>query len=196
MKRRQIVMLSAGVSVALMQVTSSAEAQSLYQEDSFRSLIGDNKAFRPGDVITVQVFENSTAVSSSDTATRRKNGISAELAHGPRSVGQTSISVGSDFDGGGRTQRTNRLLTTVTVTVRQVLENGQLRIAGEQLVTVNDEPQRVTVEGLVRPLDITDGNVVMSTRIADARITYVGEGDLASRGRKPWWRSVTDWIGF
>jgi flagellar L-ring protein precursor FlgH len=54
----------------------------------------------------------------------------------------------------------------------------------------------VTLEGLVRPVDITDGNVVQSTRIADARITYVGEGDLTERGRRAWWRKLLDALGF
>ena len=104
--------------------------------------------------------------------------------------------MGGDFDGGGRTQRTSRLLTTVSVTVREVLPGGQLRIAGAQSLTVNEELQTVTLEGLVRPADISDGNVVLSTRIADARITYLGEGDVAERNRRPWWRKVLDTVGF
>jgi flagellar L-ring protein precursor FlgH len=162
----------------------------------WRPYTADNKAFRAGDVLTVQVFENSSAVTSADTGTRRNNRLQAELAHGARSVGQTSLSVGGDFDGGGRTQRTNRLLTTVSVTVQEVLPGGQLRIAGVQSLTVNEELQTVRLEGLVRPVDISDGNVVQSTRIADARITYLGEGDVTDRGRRPWWRKVLDAVGF
>lgn len=171
-------------------------AQSLYREESWRSYTADNKAFRPGDVLTVQVFENSSAVTSADTGTRRNNRLQAELAHGARSVGQTSINVGGDFDGGGRTQRTSRLLTTVSVTVQEVLPGGQLRVAGVQSLTVNDELQTVRLEGLVRPVDISDANVVQSTRIAEARITYLGEGDVTDRGRRPWWRKMLDMVGF
>jgi flagellar L-ring protein precursor FlgH len=120
----------------------------------------------------------------------------AELAHGANVVGQTSIAVGGDFDGGGRTQRTSRLLTTVTVTVREVLPGGQLRVAGAQSVQVNGELQQVTLEGTVRPPDISDANVVQSTRIADARITYVGEGDVSDRTQRPWWRRLVDALGF
>jgi flagellar L-ring protein precursor FlgH len=175
---------------------ASAHAQSLFREDSWRPLTADNKAFRPGDVLTVQVFENSSAVTSADTGTRRNNKLQAELAHGSRSVGQTSLAVGGDFDGGGRTQRTSRLLTTVSVTVQEVLPGGQLRIAGVQSLTVNEEVQTVTLEGVVRPADISDGNVVQSTRIADARITYLGEGDVTERNRRPWWRKLLDVVGF
>jgi flagellar L-ring protein precursor FlgH len=171
-------------------------AQSLYREDSFRGLTADNKAYRPGDVLTVQVFENSSASTSADTGTRRANHLQAELAHGSSKAAQASVAVAGDFDGGGRTQRASRLLTTVTVTVQEVLAGGQLRIAGTQSVTVNEELQRVTLEGLVRPADISDGNLVQSTRIAQARITYVGEGDLTERGRRAWWRKVLDAVGF
>lgn len=181
------------VSVCLWGV---ATAQSLYSETSWRALTADNKAFRPGDVLTVQVFENSTAVSSADTGTRRTNGLRAELAHGPSKAAEAALSVGGDFDGGGRTQRASRLLTTVSVTVQEVLPGGHLRVAGVQSVTVNQELQRVTLEGLVRPVDISDGNVVQSTRIADARITYVGEGDVTERGRRSWWRQLLDTVGF
>lgn len=170
-------------------------AESLFQEQSFRPLMADNKAFRVGDVLTVQVFENSSATTSADTGTRRRNALSADLSHGSGSVAQTAAGLGGTFDGGGRTQRTNRVLATLTVSVREVLANGGLLVGGEQTLTVNEEPQKVTLEGRVRPLDISDSNVVLSTRLADARISYVGEGDIAERSRRPWWRSLLDNLG-
>jgi flagellar L-ring protein precursor FlgH len=182
--------------ILLLALWGPAGTQSLYREDSWRALTADNKAFRFGDVLTVQVFENSTAVSSADTGTRRSNRLGAELGHGSSRAAEATLSVGGEFDGGGRTQRASRLLTIVSVTVQEVLPGGQLRIAGTQSVTVNDELQRVTLEGLVRPADISDGNVVQSTRIAEARITYVGEGDVTERGRRSWWRQLLDAVGF
>lgn len=173
-----------------------AAAQSLFDETRWRGLTADHKAYRPGDVLTVQVLESSSATTSAETGTRRGNTLQAELAHGGNKVAQSSIGVSGDFDGGGRTQRTSRLLTTVTVTVQEVLPGGQLRIAGTQSVTVNEEQQRVSLEGLVRAVDISDANVVPSTRIAQARITYVGEGDLTERGRRAWWRKFLDAVGF
>jgi len=83
----------------------------------------------------------------------------------------------------------------LTVSIREILPNGDFKVAGEQFLTVNQEPQKVTLEGRVRPLDISDGNVVLSTRLADAKITYVGEGDIAERNQRPWWRSLLDKIG-
>lgn len=174
---------------------TAAGAQSLFPQGGWRGFTADNKAYRPGDVLTVQVFENTSASSSAETGTRRTNRLAAELAHGSSKVAESSLAVSGDFDGGGRTQRASRLLTTVTVTVQEVLPGGQLRVAGTQAVTVNEEQQRVTLEGVVRPADISDGNVVQSTRIAEARITYDGEGDLTERNRRAWWRQLLDALG-
>lgn len=187
---------AASLLAVLLLLAGTAQAQSLYREDTWRPLTADNKAFRPGDVLTVQVFENSSAVTSADTGTRRNNQLQADLSHGGHGVAQTSLGVGGDFDGGGRTQRTSRLLTTVSVMVQEVLPSGQLRIAGAQSLTVNDEVQTVRLEGLVRPTDVSDANVVQSTRIAEAHITYLGEGELTERGRRSWWRRVLDVVGF
>lgn len=184
--------------MALLCVVSatSASAESLYDANTFRPLTADQKAFRVGDSLTVQVFENSSATSSANTGTQRNNGIAGSVTHeSGRMVGQLSIGVGGTFDGGGRTQRTNKLLATLTVTVQEVLPNRDLRVAGEQLLTVNDEIQKVNLEGRVRPQDISEANIVLSTRLADAHITYVGEGDVSDRARRSAWRRIVDWLG-
>ncbi|HVI96827.1 MAG TPA: flagellar basal body L-ring protein FlgH [Anaeromyxobacter sp.] len=182
--------------LALWLAGGPARAESLFDGDTYRSLAADRKAFRVGDGLTVQVFENSSASSSADTATQRRNAISGIVTsvNPPRQYGGT-LAVSGDFTGGGTTQRTNRVLAVLTVTVREVLPGGDLRVAGEQLLTVNQEQHHVSVEGRVRPQDVSTDNVVLSTRLADARITYVGEGDISERQRRAWWRTLLDWIG-
>jgi flagellar L-ring protein precursor FlgH len=183
------------ICLALAGLMPVAAAGSLYNEATFRPLTADNKAFRLGDVLTVQVFENSSASTSADTGTRRKNNVNAELTHGAGKTAQAAIGLGGDFDGGGRTQRANRVLITLSVAVREVMPNGDLRVGGEQTLLINEEHQRVTLEGRVRPQDISDGNVVLSTRLAEARITYLGEGELSQRQQRAWWRKLLDWVG-
>jgi flagellar L-ring protein precursor FlgH len=180
----------------VLAVAPYAMAASLYQESTYHPLTGDRKAFRVGDLLTVQVFENSSATTTADTGTRRTIGQTAELSHAGVTAGQTGLNVGSNFDGGGATQRTSKILAILSVTVKEVLPNGELKVGGEQLLTVNDEPQTVTLEGRVRPADISNDNVVLSTRLADAKIAYVGDGSVAERTRKPKWRSFLDWLGF
>lgn len=182
--------------VLMVWVCASAQAESLYREDSYRALAADNKAYRVGDLITVQVMESSSAAANAGTGTRRKNTLGANLGHKGNVVAGTDVQVNGDFDGGGRTARDGRLLAQISVTVRAVLPNGDLFVSGEQMLVINDEQQRINLEGRVRPSDISDGNVVVSSRLADARITYVGEGDLAERQRPSWWRRLLDAIGF
>lgn len=173
-----------------------ARAESLYDPATYRALAADRKAFRPGDILTVQVIENSSAASSTDTSTQRRNGLDASLRLLDGKQWGVSGATTGEFAGGGSTQRANRLLAVLTVTVREVLPNGDLQVAGEQLLTINEEQQRVNVAGRVRPQDVTADNVVLSTRLADARIEYLGEGDLTRRQRRAWWRKLLDWVGF
>ncbi|MCO4855938.1 flagellar basal body L-ring protein FlgH [Herbaspirillum sp. WGmk3] len=174
----------------------AVRAESLYSESSFRPLTADNKAFRIGDAVTVQVLETSSASTNADTTTRRKNGVNADFSLTRNPNITAGVNVGGDFDGGGRTQRASKLLTQLTVSVIAIQPNGDLQLAGEQILYVNDEEQRVKLEGRARPQDISDGNIILSTRLADARITYVGDGDLSERQRRGWWRRFVDWLGF
>lgn len=192
---RRLVLLAP---ILLAAAMPPARAESLYDPGTYRPLAADNKAFRVGDAITIQVYESSSATSSADTSTQRKNDLSAALALiSPNSTRQygANASVAGDFQGGGTTQRANKVLTTLTVTVRKVLDTGDLEVAGEQLLTVNQEQHRVVVEGRVRPIDVSGDNVVQSTRLADARITLVGHGDLSERQQRAWWRKLLDWVG-
>ncbi|MGC3998563.1 MAG: flagellar basal body L-ring protein FlgH [Anaeromyxobacter sp.] len=175
-----------------------ARADSLYPGTAYRSLAGDAKAFQVGDAITVQVIENSSAATSAETSTQRNNGIDASLglaANDTRKAYGGSVNVRGTFDGGGSTQRANRVLAALTVTVQEVLPNGELRLGGEQSLTVNGEAQHVKLEGRVRPQDVTAGNIVLSTRLADARISYTGAGDVAERNKRGWWRQLLDALG-
>jgi flagellar L-ring protein FlgH len=182
----------------LLNLPASAQAQSLYDETTFRALTADHKAFRVGDVLTVQVVENAMATANADTGTARRNNLGVDLSvtYPHNKAAAANAAIGGDFDGGGSTQRAGRLVAHLTVSIRDVLANGDLLVAGEQQLTINDERQRISLTGRVRPQDISDSNVVVSTRIADADIVYMGEGHLADRQKPAWWRQLADWVGF
>jgi len=185
------------VLIVILMCGGSVYGESLYREGGYQALTSDHKAFRVGDVITVQVYENSSASTSTDTSTQRKNNVNGSIGRlsSGRQVGG-NIGLGSNFDGGGTTQRTNKLLVTLTVSVRQVLPNGDLQVAGEQLLTINDEQHKVALEGRVRSQDISTDNTVQSIRLADAKISYVGEGSISDRQQRAWWNKLLDWLGF
>lgn len=186
-------MLAAGL-VAL--VATTAGAQSLFDAKTFRPITADSKAFRVGDIVTIQIVENASASANADTDLKRSNSAGAELHfRSPIPVAGANATATGQFDGGGQTARTGQLLATLSVSVRDVLPNGDLLVSGEQLLVINEEQQRIDVEGRVRPQDISDANTVLSNRVADARITYVGEGDLANRQKPGWWHHLLDLFG-
>lgn len=169
-------------------------AASLYQEGAYQSLTSDRKAHRAGDLLTVLVYENSSASSTANTTAGRDAQVGVDLDwNGNRRGG--GVSTANQLNGRGRTQREGRVLAQITVSVQRIAENGDLLIAGEQLLDVNNERQQIRVEGRVRPQDVSDVNTVLSTRIADARISYAGEGDIADRQKPSWWHKVLTWFG-
>ncbi|MBL8515545.1 MAG: flagellar basal body L-ring protein FlgH [Betaproteobacteria bacterium] len=172
-----------------------AMATSLYEESRFQSMVADKRAYKKGDVLTVQIIESSSASTMIDTGSQRKQGIGAEATKNGGQIGQAGLAASGEFAGGGRTQRSNRLLATVSVSVVDVHENGDFQVAGEQLLTVNDEVQKVSLRGRARPADVLEGNLILSTRLADSQITYVGEGHLSERSQRPWWRRILDGVG-
>lgn len=175
---------------------SFSVAQNMVADGQYRALIGDNKAFRVGDALTVQIMENSSANSSVDLSGRRSQDINATVSkHDGSRKGPAGIGTNNDFEGSARTQRANRVLATVSVLVQEVLPNGDLRIAGMQSVTVNNELQRVTVSGRVRPVDINEANSVNSSRLAEAKIDFVGDGDLTNHSRRGLLTRFFSWMG-
>jgi len=94
--------------------------------------------------------------------------------------------ISSDFEGTGETERSGALNAFMTAMIVDVMPNGNMVIEGNREVRVNAENQMITLTGLVRPRDISADNVILSTYIADARISYSGTGVLNDR-QKPGW---------
>lgn len=179
----------------LVNAGPSIHAESLYRENAFRPLIADAHAQAVGDALTVQVYEISNVSTSTDVNTQRKNNVNVTASNAASKSKSIGLDTNGDFQGGGSTQRTSRLLATLTVTVKEVQSNGDLMVGGDQILMINGERQYVLLEGRVRPQDINENNTVLSTRLADARITFTGEGDLSERQKKAWWRNIVDWLG-
>lgn len=178
----------------LLAVTLCAQADSLYQPGSFQSLTSDLRPRRAGDLITVMVYENASATSTANTSAGRGAGVGLDIERPGRGYA-AGISTNNRMDGHGRTAREGRVLAQITVSVREVLAGGDLLVAGEQVLNVNNERQTIKVEGRIRPQDVSDANVVLSTRIADAKISYAGQGDLADSQRPAWWQRFLTFFG-
>jgi flagellar L-ring protein FlgH len=170
-------------------------AENLYDESTFRPLASDKRAHLPGDVLTVLIYETSSATTSADTMLQRKNGIGIQ-ADANQNKGSLNMALSNNFDGGGTVQRQGKLLAQMSVTVTRVANNGDLWVMGEQVLEINSDTQEIKVEGRVRPLDVSDTNTVLSYRLADAKISYLGDGDLATHQRPGFWSRLFIWMGF
>ncbi len=158
------------------------------------SLFADKRARDVGDLLTVQLIENTTAQTNATTRIGRDSSIEMgvpNLFGGPVTVnGRDVLSVSAggsrDFDGNGRSAQSNRLQGSVTVTVVQRLPNGNLVVEGAKELRLNQGNELVQVQGIVRPSDIGPDNSVLSSRVGEARIVYGGRGAIAQSNAMGW----------
>jgi flagellar L-ring protein FlgH len=176
-------------------LVAPAAAVSLYDEATYRALTSDRRAQKPGDLLTVLVFESSSATQSSDTTTAKSGGPGFALESNYTRNRAAKLTLTEDFAGRGRIQRSGKLAAQLTVMVRSIESNGDLLVSGEQLLRVNNERQEIVLSGRVRPSDIGENNTIASSRLADAQISYVGEGTLSEKSSPGIISRVLTWLG-
>jgi flagellar L-ring protein precursor FlgH len=163
----------------------------IFQASSgFAALHEGNRARRVGDALTILLVERMLAEKESASNTGRAGSIGLT----PPSTGPLSFlspealkaSGNQSFNGKGTAEQSNRLSGEVSVTVAEVYPNGTMLVRGQKQVTLNRGDEFVQISGLVRPSDVDFDNRVLSTRVADARITYTGKGDVARASRQGW----------
>lgn len=166
---------------------------SLYQDAYGLSLFGDRKAHFVGDVITVTLSERTVSRKSSGVNTNKNSGVEFNagplLGVNPTFKGNeltTSLEQGRTFDGSADADQSNSLQGNITVTVAEILPNGNLIVRGEKWITLNRGDEFIRISGIVRPDDIEPNNTVVSTRLANAKISYSGTGDLANSTSMGW----------
>lgn len=160
----------------------SAFAMNLFDETHYRALIADRKAYLPGDILTVIVLETSNAQTSADLS----SGKAIETAL-KASYNKKSYKVGLDLTGSGRanakTARNGKIKAALTVRIKDIFPNTTYLIEGRQMITINGEQQTIILSGIVRQEDISAQNTILSTRLADAQITYAGNGSVSNAQR-------------
>ena len=183
---------------------------SLYATRSmFNDFFIDTKARKVGDIVTVEISESSKATNSADTKTGRASSLEAGIdtlfgtedwyrdkvlpkipswLPKPDFFGNPSVkgSMSSGFDGSGSTSRSGALNAFITCRVTELLPNGNLIIVGSREILVNNETQMIILSGTIRPRDINDDNVILSTFVSDAKIAYSGSGIVNDRQRPGW----------
>lgn len=169
---------------------------SLYSHNSAISLFDDRKATQVGDIITVLLQESTSSSKSSNVEVIKESdtqiapGGAGTILGSQPSLGEfglsSSLSGEREFKGEADADQSNRLSGSISVTVVDVFPNGTLLIRGEKWITLNRGNEYIRISGLVRPEDVSPDNMIMSTKIANARIAYSGTGELADSQEMGW----------
>jgi flagellar L-ring protein precursor FlgH len=191
------ISLGAGLALCVLGVSSASaeEAYSMLDESGYRALVAEQKAFRLGDVLTVIVQEAASATSSAELRSQRNFTVSAQAGTTNGDTHAASAGTDTQSDGSGRTQRSGQLLAQLTVRVTGLSPNGDLSVSGQQKLRINSEEQLITLSGVVRRRDISEGNTVLSSRIADAHIEFDGKGFVTRQSRPGWLARIFGWLG-
>lgn len=176
---------------AVQQVYTPPTDGSIYRAGAETRLFEDLKAGRVGDILTVQLVEETNASKNSATQTSKSTEATLgspevfgrEITRNGIPVFGGSIDGETSFDGSGASSQSNSLSGDITVTVIDRLPNGNLVIQGEKWLTINQGREFIRVTGVIRPNDISPENTVLSNRVANAQITYSAKGALADANR-------------
>ncbi|WP_291991017.1 flagellar basal body L-ring protein FlgH [Candidatus Accumulibacter sp. ACC007] len=169
-----------------------AATGSIYQAGSSRTLFEDRRARYVGDTITVTITENTTAATKSNTNVSKTGSVSA--AAGPivglpgKSFQGMELSANSSnvAAGKGDAAANNVFTGTITVTVIEVLPNGNLLVSGEKQVAIGQGQEYIRLSGIVNPYFVNAANTIPSSQIADARIEYKESGTISEAQVMGW----------
>ncbi|MBI1361620.1 MAG: flagellar basal body L-ring protein FlgH [Alphaproteobacteria bacterium] len=176
--------------------TEPAGANSLWRSGA-RSFFGDQRASKIGDILTVNIqIADSAQVNNTtqrDRSSSEKAGIGAlfgfesklqkTLPGTPALDPALSLNSTTASKGAGSVNRAETVKLTVAAVITDKLPNGNLVIGGSQEVLVNNELRELLVSGVIRPQDIAADNTIEHTKIAEARISYGGKGDITQLQR-------------
>jgi flagellar L-ring protein FlgH len=151
----------------------------IFQPQRGLALFEDRRARQVGDTLMVKLVEKTEAKRKSETKEDRAASASVSVPV-PKilGLGPNRSSVSSAWTPESTTNQnfkddetnSNSVTGTITVTVIEVLDNGNLMVAGEKQVAVNNDTEYIRLAGVVNPRDITREGAVNSTQVADARI--------------------------
>lgn len=180
-------------------------ANSLWVNGS-RSFFKDQRATKVGDILTVMVEITDNAKIDNKSSTERSSGKNLGVSHlggfetlatkvlpsGADPANLVGIDSTTNSSGAGSVNRTEKLETKIAAIVTQKLPNGNLVIEGRQEVRVNYEVREMIVAGIVRPEDISAQNRIDISKIAEARVSYGGRGEISEVQHKPAGQEVLD----
>lgn len=177
------------VTLALLSLTAPLAAQgrpgSIYDPDMGpMNMIADKTARRPGDLITVLIAENQAVKNEETSQLRKATTLDYRLdsfdinpdAFDP--LPRLAASSKDDFNGTANYEKNGEFTARITAIVMDVLPNGNMVVKGRREIQIDDETKVIEFSGVVRRFDVKADNTITSELVADARVSYTGEGQL------------------
>jgi flagellar L-ring protein precursor FlgH len=164
---------------------AAAANGAIWQAGQGRPLFEDRRARYVGDTITIKITESTTATAKSNRKLDKTNTISAAVTSLLGLPGKSLLGLNLDaesanaFNGKGEAANNNAFSGNITVTVIDVLPNGNLLVSGEKQLGIGNELEFVRISGVVNPSFVDAFNIVESSKVADARIEYKSSGMLS-----------------
>jgi flagellar L-ring protein precursor FlgH len=165
---------------------------SIYQaQRGSQPLFEDRRPRMVGDILTIVLDEQVSASKNSQSNATRNGSANLDIMQIPDVIDFLvdygfDVSGGNVFSGGGGSQANNSMTGTITVSVLELMHNGNLRVRGEKQIAINQGVEFIRFSGVVNPRTITGQNTVPSTAVADARIEYVGDGYINEAQHMGW----------
>jgi flagellar L-ring protein precursor FlgH len=165
-------------------IPATAGAVSLWSEES-RNIFSDRRASQVGDIVTIIISETASTSTSKNTSNSKSGSQNLDAGFGIFDfLTAASASQNDKFSAQGNATNTNTAKGTITVTVVDVAPNGNLIVEGSQSIWNNKNEHKITLQGIIRPEDITYRNTVPSNRVAEATVKFDGKGPLNSKQRQ------------
>ena len=165
-------------------VPATAGAVSLWSEDS-RNIFSDRKASQVGDIVTVIISETASMTSTKDSSNSKSGKQNLDAGLGIFDfLAAASAGQNDSFSAKGSATNSNTARGTITVTVTDVAPNGNLIVEGTQSIWNNKNEHKITLQGIIRPDDITYRNTIPSNKVAEATVKFDGKGPLNSKQRQ------------
>lgn len=171
-----------------------------------KTFFEDQRANNVGDILTVVIDLDETAEIENESTRSRQSSEDAGLPNflgyesrltdvlpeGLDPANLANVSSGSNYSGEGEIEREESIEVRIAALITQILPNGNLVIQGSQELRVNFEKRVVTINGIIRPEDITPVNTINHDQIAEARISYGGEGQITDVQQPRYGQQVYD----
>ena len=180
---------------------------SLWKKSESNSIFDNKRLFKIGDIVTVKISAESTAVQEAGTTTRKSSDVGANFFDtydqysldsanndSMRKMQNYRIGGNDNYSGVGQTTRKSKVEAIVSCVITRVLPNGHLVISGERMVDVNNDSEIIQISGIIRPMDIDMKNTIDSHQVAQFNISLKGKGVVNSKQTPGFLSNFFNWV--